>query len=84
MIPKKVIRCQSDKHEKNGNILLALSDKSIFVKCNNGICKNWTKITLNIPGIKLDLTEAGITQEVLPDDYHLHLESATTLVVDHK
>jgi hypothetical protein len=78
---KKVIRCQSDKHQTNGNILVALSDKSIFVKCNNGVCKSWTKITLNIPGLRLDLSEAGITQEVLPDDYHLHLENATSVVV---
>lgn len=84
MKPKKVIRCQSEKHDKSqGNILVAFSDNSIFVKCNNGICKSWTKITLSIPGIRIDLTEAGITQEILPEDYHLHLEPAVS-VVGHK
>ena len=79
--PKQVVRCQGSIHTKHeGNILIAYSGSEIFVKCNDRDCKRWTKITITIPGLKIDLSEAGITQEVMPPDYHLHLQAATTVV----
>jgi hypothetical protein len=82
--PKQVIRCQGSIHTKHeGNILIAYSGPDLFLKCNDRDCKRWTKITINIPGLKIDLSEAGITQEVLPQDYHLHLQPATTVVSEH-
>jgi hypothetical protein len=81
--PKKVIRCSGPlcNHE-NGNILLAFDKNRIYVKCRNRDCKRWTRITLKIPGLCIDLADAGIVQEVLPEDYHLHLENATVVVSD--
>ena len=81
MIPKKVIRCDGDVHTQHtGNILVAIGGNSMFVKCGDRGCKRWTKITISIPGIKINLSEAGIIQEVMPQDYHLHLEPATTAI----
>jgi hypothetical protein len=78
---KLVIRCQDKTHgEKHGNILCAVSENNIFIKCQDRDCHRWTKITFSIPGIKLDLRTAGIVQESMPEDYHLHLEPATTVV----
>jgi hypothetical protein len=80
-IEKSVIRCHGPIHtQHSGNILLAYKDNSIFVKCNDRACKRWTNLTINIPGINLNLSDAGITQEVLPEDYHLHLAQAMTVV----
>jgi hypothetical protein len=81
MQSKKVIRCQGQTHgERQGNILVAISGPSIYVKCQDRDCHRWTKITLNIPGLKIDLSTAGMVQEVLPDGYHLDLEPAVTVV----
>lgn len=81
---KQVIRCQGHIHTKHeGNIILAYSGSDLYVKCNDRDCKRWTKVTINFPGLKIDLSEAGITQEVLPADYHLHLEPATSVVLEH-
>jgi len=78
---KSVIRCQGSIHTKHeGNILIAYDGNSIYVKCNDRDCKRWTKLTINIPGININLSESGIVQEVLPADYHLHLQPATTVV----
>jgi len=83
--PKKVVRCQGSIHTKHeGNILIAYGGSSIYVKCNDRDCKRWTKLTINIPGLKINLPESGITQEVLPQDYHLHLEPATTAVLKRR
>ena len=81
MKAKQVIRCTSNAHgERLGNIVCALSDNAIFVKCKERDCSRWTKITISIPGIRLDLSSAGIVQETLPEGYHLHLEPAVTVV----
>jgi hypothetical protein len=80
--PKQVVRCQGSIHTRHeGNILIAFSGSDLYVKCNDRDCKHWTKISINIPGLKIDLSEVGITQEVLPSDYHLHLEPATSVVL---
>jgi hypothetical protein len=78
---KKVIRCQSPTHRGlQGNILIAVSGSTIFAKCNDRDCHRWTRITINIPGVNINLSEAGIVQESLPEGYHLDLEPATTVV----
>jgi hypothetical protein len=82
---KSVIRCASPMCSGNEkpNILLAFEGNSIFVKCRDWDCKRFTKITVNIPGIKIDFKDAGIIQEVLPADYHLSLEPACSVVGEH-
>lgn len=81
MKAKLVIRCQSKNHSgRQGNILCAVSGSSLFVKCQDRDCHRWTKITIGINGIRLDLTSAGLVQEIMPEDYHLTLEPATTVV----
>jgi hypothetical protein len=81
MQPKKVIRCQSKIHtEHQGNILAAVEGNSLFIKCPDRGCRRWTRLTIIIPGIKFNLSEAGIVQDVMPEDYHLHLEPATVVV----
>lgn len=78
---KKVIRCSGfNCNHETGNILLAFAKDRIYVKCRNRDCRRWTRITLRIPGISIDLNDAGIVQEVLPEDYHLNLETATVVV----
>ena len=82
---KKTIRCTGAIHKShNGNILIAFNKDSIFVKCQDRDCKRWSKITVNIPGVEIDLSKAGIIQEVMAIDYHLHLETTTTVVSSGK
>lgn len=71
------VRCQN--HE-NGNVICIVADNGIIVKCPDGNCRRWTKITFNIPGIKLNLKNAGITQEMYPEKYHLSIKNATTIM----
>lgn len=82
MNAKKVVRCESEIHTKRpGNILCAFDGNSIFILCQDRDCKRWTRLTLNVPGISLNLNDAGITQEAMPKGYHLTLEPAQTAVV---
>jgi predicted unusual protein kinase regulating ubiquinone biosynthesis (AarF/ABC1/UbiB family) len=81
LTPKKVVRCEGQIHTDHpGNILLAFDKNRIFVHCPDRGCGRWTRFTINVPGVELDFSDAGILQEVLPKDYHLHLEPATTVV----
>jgi len=81
MKTKKVISCGNPScNHGNGNILLAVQGNKIFVKCRNSDCRRWTRLTIRIPGINIDLEDAGILQEIMPDGYHLDLEKATTVV----
>lgn len=75
---KTAVRCSA--HPDNGNILLVVSGNSILTKCRDASCKRWTKITFEIPGFKINLSEAGITQEVLPENYHIDMKNASTVV----
>ena len=81
MTEKKVIRC-SDEHcnHGNGNILLVFESNKIYVKCRNGDCRRLTRLTIRIPGIVVDFSNAGIIQETLPLDYHLDFQPAVTAV----
>jgi hypothetical protein len=56
-----------------------VADNGFFVKCSDKDCRRWTKITLNIPGVKLNFTKAGITQEVLPENYHIDHDQSITV-----
>lgn len=81
MNTKRVVRCQSDKCGKeNSNILFAFDGNSIYVKCRDWDCKRWTKISVIIPGAEIDFSKCGIVQEVLPENYHLHIENCATVV----
>lgn len=71
------IRCQN--HD-NGNVICVIADNGIIVRCHDGTCRRWTKITFNIPGIRLNLKKAGITQELLPEKYHLSIKNATSII----
>ena len=80
-MPKKALRCSNPTcNHGNGNVLLALEGKRIYVKCRNRDCKRISRITIRIPGIDIDFNSAGIVQEVLPEGYHLDLEPAATVV----
>ena len=81
MRSKKVISCSDPNcNHGNGNLLLAFQNNRIFVKCRNSDCRRWTRLTLRIPGININLEEAGVVQEVMPEGYHLDLEKAMTVV----
>ena len=78
---KKVIRCSAPAcNHESGNILLAIDKNRIYVKCRNRYCRLWTRITLRVPGVNIDLMDAGLVQEVMPVDYHLHLEAAAVVL----
>jgi hypothetical protein len=85
MISKKTILCTGDKIQNHqANIILAFGKNTIFVRCNDKFCKRWLRIRVNIPGINLNFHKAGFTQELLPKEYHLHLEQATTVVSEYQ
>lgn len=78
---KKAIRCSDRQcNHGDGNVLLAFDRNRIYVKCRNRDCKKITRLTIRIHGININFNDAGIVQEVLPEDYHLDLERATTVV----
>ena len=78
---KRVVRCSGPQHVSHpGNILCALEGNRIYLKCQDRGCSRWSRISLSFPGLSLDLAQAGIVQETLPEGYHLHLEPATTVV----
>jgi hypothetical protein len=82
LTPKRVIRCESETHiDHPGNILCAFEGNNLYILCQDRDCKRFTKLTINIPGVNLNLQDAGITQEAMPRGYHLHLEKASTVVV---
>lgn len=74
---KTPIRCSG--HEPS-SMIAVISHNGVFVKCNREDCKRWTKITFSIPGIKIDLLKAGITQELMPKGYHIDLVGTTSVV----
>jgi len=85
MSNKKVVRCQSDKCGKEkSNILFAIEGNSIYVKCRDWDCKKWSKISFVVPGLEIDLSKCGIVQEALPEDYHLHIEPAASVVLNNE
>jgi hypothetical protein len=83
MATKKVIRCQSDKCGKEkSNILFAYDENSIYIKCRDWDCKRWSKLSFVIPGAEIDLSKCGIVHEILPENYHLHIEPGCSTVVE--
>ena len=62
-----VIRCRNkDNHERVsgiGNTLLLFDKNVIYAKCGWESCKAHWKITINIPGVNLNLNEAAFIQE---------------------
>jgi hypothetical protein len=73
------IRCQN--HEGKSNVICIVADNGIIVRCPDGKCNRWTKITFNIPGIRLNLKAAGIIQELLPEKYHHDIEEAQSIAI---
>lgn len=83
----KLIRCNNptvhtgrDRFPGEGNILCFVRDNSIYIQCNNHHCYRWTKLTFDLPGQKIDLSQAAITQELMPKRHHFENERAPTLI----
>jgi len=83
---KYEIRCQNrDVHKRHkGNILAAVGSDGIFVQCRDADCKRWTKIKINIPGVKFDLRNSGIVMELLPPGYHLDMTEAAVVISERE
>ena len=50
-------------------MVLMLDGNSIYAKCNHGNCGRWTKLTFDIPGVKLDFSKAGMVQRTMPKNF---------------
>ena len=74
----QVLRCREKFHEESikkiGNILFVFDGDSIYARCTDRGCKRWTKITLNIPGVKLDFSKVGFVQEAMPKGFRFELK----------
>jgi hypothetical protein len=70
--PYLVYRCKNaDAHTQggqhsDGNIVAFLGKNQIVVRCNDRNCRAWVVLTLDFPGISIDLRKAGVTQSTLP------------------
>lgn len=83
----KVLRCNNieiHEDEGEGNILMFFRGNSIFIKCSNHHCKRWNQIKIDIPGIKLDLTNAAFVQKLMPKNYYFNAKKAAIIIEDNK
>ena len=70
------LRCKSSDHtfsingeQLDGHILAFLHKDSVYIRCSDRAhCNKWNKITIKIPGIKVDYALAAISQSVITDD----------------
>jgi len=78
------VRCRNlNVHQRGGrlgNILCFFSGNSIFIQCSDHGCKRWTRLTLNVPGVELDLSTAGISQQVMPRNWAMKATPAAVAV----
>jgi len=70
----RLIRCENSKEHylsknKRGDILVVLGENSVYAKCTERKCKQWWKITIDIPGIDLNLSNCGVTMEAMPKNF---------------
>ncbi len=71
MTPKKTVYCVSpDCNHGKGNILLVLHRDNIFHRLRNPEGNYWEKLTVRIPGINIDLSNAALVQRLLPANFY--------------
>ena len=67
------VRCQSkyhlDHNPSGGNMMLMIDGDSIYVRCNHGTCRRWTKLTIGLPGVDVDFSKASFKQETMPKNF---------------
>lgn len=85
-----VVRCKnSEAHKVNGspidgNILAFLHNESIYIRCpDHDSCKKWNKITIRIPGIRVNYNLAAISQSVIRDEKIKFPSTKAIAVVDN-
>jgi len=85
------IRCNNpnvhqneDRDKGEGNILLLLKGDSIFIKCSNHHCSVWNKITFNIPGVRVDFSNASFVQKPLKRRIALFEEVKAPVIIEDK
>jgi len=77
------IKCLNyDDHKKSGegNLLAFLEGNSIYLYCKDRICKRWTKLEINFPGIKIDFSKAGFVQRLMPKNYKFDYKKAVVII----
>jgi hypothetical protein len=83
-MPKAIqIKCHnSDVHRRSGtgDLLAFLEGNSIYLLCRDRLCKRWTKIEINFPGIKIDFAKAGLVQRLMPEKYNIDYTKATVIL----
>ena len=74
---QQVLRCRNKESHKikngKGKILVVFDGNDIYAYCNDRGCKRWTKITVSIPGININFSNAAITQQVMPDNFKFEI-----------
>ncbi len=74
------IRCDGEIHRKHpGRLLIVYDRDALYVKCPDRGCRCWTRIKIHLPGARVNLFDAGLTQETLTADYGFDVETAPTI-----
>jgi hypothetical protein len=80
------VKCHNkDAHKRSGgegDLLAFLEGNSIYLYCRDRVCKRWTKIEINFPGIRIDFSKAGIVQRLMPKNYNFDYLKATVVLDD--
>jgi hypothetical protein len=80
----QVIKCFNGKVHKRsdgtGKILCFVRGDSIFVKCDDRICKRWTRLMFRIPGVNVNFDNAAIIQKLMPEGHHFDAVGANTVI----
>jgi len=82
-----VVKCNNTKVHtyKNreygeGNVLMFFKGNSIYLRCTDNKCKVWNKITIQIPGVNIDLSKAALQQKKMPKDHKFFASTAPIVI----
>lgn len=67
---KKAFYCTNPNcNHGKGNMLVVMGDERIFIRHRNPEGNYWEEITVRIPGILINFSNAAITQKLLPENF---------------
>lgn len=82
----RAVRCSNSAlHQRHeGNLLAIIGQQGVYVKCQDRACKRWSLLRLSIPGVTVDWSKVGISQVLMPADYHFDLDKTVTVVGEQR
>jgi hypothetical protein len=66
----------------DGNIVAFIGKNTIVVRCGDRKCRAWNVLKFQLPGIDLDLRQAGVTQTVIADPNIVFKSARAPVIID--